>query len=89
VEHDGFSLTFESRLSLDDIQQAVKEVRSRDVASIRPVIDEDAIEGLKFSECLPNHLAVEMLEQRLSDTESTRKTLEQTERYVAGWTQSD
>ena len=89
VEHDGFSLTFESRLSLDDIQQAVKEVRSRDVASIRPVIDEDAIEGLKFSECLPDHLAVEMLEQRLSDTESTRKTLEQTERYVAGWTQSD
>ena len=89
VEHDGFSLTFESRLSLDDIQQAVKEVRSQDVASIRPVIDEDAIEGLKFSECLPDHLAVEMLEQRLSDTESTRKTLEQNERYVAGWTQSD
>ena len=28
VEHDGFTLTFESRLSHDDIQQAVKEVRS-------------------------------------------------------------
>ena len=53
------------------------------------MIDEDAIEGLKFSECLPVHLAIEMLEQRLSDTDSTRKTLEQDERYVSGTTQSD
>jgi len=65
------------------------EVRSQDVASIRPVIDEDAFEGLKFSECLPDHLAVEMLEQRLSDAESTKKTLEQNERYVSGVTWSD
>jgi ATP-dependent Lhr-like helicase len=89
VEHDGFSLTFESRLSLDAIPQAVKEVRSQDVASIRPFIDEDAIEGLKFSECLPDHLAIEMLEQRLCDVESTKKTLEQNERYVSGTTWSD
>jgi ATP-dependent Lhr-like helicase len=89
VEHSGFSLTFESRLSLDAIQQAVKEVRSQDVASFRPLIDQDAIEGLKFSECLPDHLAIEMLEQRLSDTESTKKTLEQEERYVSGAAKSE
>ena len=41
VEHEDFSLTFESRFSLDDIQQAVKEVRSQDVASIRPLVDEE------------------------------------------------
>jgi ATP-dependent helicase Lhr and Lhr-like helicase len=87
VEHDGFSLTFASRLSLDEVQQAVKKVRLRDVASMRPLIDEDAIGGLKFSACLPDHLAVEMLEQRLSDTESTWRTLEQNERYVTGMTQ--
>ena len=89
VEHNGFCLTFESRPSLDDVQQAVKEVRSQDVVSIRPVVDQDAIEGLKFSECLPDHLAVEMLERRLSDTDSVRKTLEQYERYVAAVTSSD
>src|SRR5207248_5055963 len=38
VEHDGFSITLEARLSLDDIRHAVKEVRSQDVASLRPVI---------------------------------------------------
>jgi ATP-dependent Lhr-like helicase len=89
LDHDGFSLTFESRLSPDDIRRAVKEIRSLDVESIRPAIDEDAIEGLKFSECLPVQLAIEMLERRLSDTVSTNKTLEQYERYVAGTPQSD
>ena len=89
VDHDGVSLTFASRLPLDEIHKAVKEVRSQDVASIRPFVDEDAVEGLKFSECLPAHLAIEMLEQRLSDTESTKKTLEQNERYVSGMTPSD
>ena len=80
VEHDGFSLTFESRLSLDDIQQAIKEVRSAETP--RPFARssmKDAIEGLKFSECLPDHLAVEMLERRLVDIEATKKTLEQAE----------
>jgi ATP-dependent Lhr-like helicase len=85
VDPDGFSLTFETRLSLDDIQEAIQKVRSDDVASLRPFIDADAVGGLKFSECLPDHLAIAMLEQRLSDAESTRKTLEQNESYPPGW----
>ena len=87
VQHDGFSLTFEPSLSLDDIQNALKEIRSQNVASVQPAIDEDAIEGLKFSECLPHHLAVEMVGQRLTDIASTKKVLEQNELHVAGWAQ--
>jgi ATP-dependent Lhr-like helicase len=84
VGHDGLSLTFESPLALDAIQQAIQEVRSQDVTSLRPSIDEGAIEGLKFSECLPGHLAVAMLEQRFCDAEATAKTLGEHERYVSG-----
>jgi ATP-dependent helicase Lhr and Lhr-like helicase len=84
VEHDAFSLTFESGLSLDEIQSAVKEIRLKDIASLRPSIDEEAIKGLKFSACLPDHLSIEMLEQRLADTDSTKKTLEENARYVSG-----
>ena len=51
---------------------------------MQPLIDEDAIGGLKFSACLPENLAIEMLEQRQADTNSTRKTLEAKERYVSG-----
>jgi len=86
VEHDAFSLTFESGLSLEDIQSAIKEVRLKDIASLRPSIDEEAINGLKFSACLPDHLSIEMLEQRLADTGSMRKTLEEDERCVSGAT---
>ena len=64
VLHDGFCLTFESGLSLDDIQKAVNELKSQDISTVCPVIDDAAIEGLKFAACLPSHLAVEMLEQR-------------------------
>ena len=83
VDHDGLALTFEERLTLDDVQQAIKEIRSRDIASLRPVVDEGAIDRLKFAECLPAHLAVEMLESRLTDIEATEKTLAQNDRYDA------
>ena len=57
---------------------------------MRPLIDEAAIDGLKFFACLPPiTLPIEMLEQRLSDTDSIRKILEQNETYVAGATGSD
>ncbi len=38
---------------------------------MHPAIDEAAIAGLKFSECLPMGLATEMLERRLQDPEAT------------------
>ena len=84
VDSDGFNLTFESRISSSDVECALKEVRSRDVNAMRPVVDESAIDGLKFSECLPERFAVEMLEHRLTDTEAIIKTLAQKERYVSG-----
>ena len=34
---------------------------------MRPTVDERAIEGLKFSECLPQQLALQMLQIRLRD----------------------
>jgi len=47
-----------------------------------PSIEEQAIDGLKFSECLPRELAIEMLEHRLQDSESTRKLFQQPVRFV-------
>ena len=49
---------------------------------MRPTVDEAAIEGLKFSECLPLDLATEMLERRLQDQESTRRVLEEQVRFI-------
>lgn len=75
VSHNSFTLTFHSSLKLQDVEKAIKTVRMQDVADMYPTVDEAAIDGLKFSECLPKELAIEMLERRLHDTEATRHTL--------------
>ena len=82
VNHDSFTLTFHSSLKLQDVEQAINTIRPRDVTGMYPAVDEAAIDGLKFSECLPNDLAIEMLERRLQDTEATRHILEEDVRFV-------
>lgn len=83
VEHDSFSLTFESSTQFVELKNAVGELRERDVQDLRPVVNDRAIEGLKFSECLPIDLAREMLEVRLQDAYAVRETLAQKLRSVA------
>ena len=83
VSHDSFTLTFESAVRLQDVERAIEAIRQHDVAAMRPVVDEAAIDGLKFSECLPIELATEMLERRLQDPEATRHILEEHVRFVA------
>ena len=82
VNHDSFTLTFESAVKLQDVEQAIVAIRQHDVANMRPAVDEAAIDGLKFSECLPVDLATEMLERRLQEPEVTRRVLEEHVRFV-------
>ena len=82
VSHDSFTLTFESTITLQDVEQAISVIRQHDIAEMQPVVDEAAIDGLKFSECLPMDLATEMLERRLQDQASTRSVLEEQVRFI-------
>jgi ATP-dependent Lhr-like helicase len=82
VEHDAFTVTFDAGLTFDDIEKALSEVRSREVDAMRPLVDEAAVKGVKFFECIPEHLAIEMLERRLADPEATKNVLEQDAAYV-------
>jgi ATP-dependent helicase Lhr and Lhr-like helicase len=75
IEHDSFSLTLESTIQFLALQKALDEVRQRSIQEMRPAVDDRAIEGLKFSECLPITLAHEMLEARLRDSIAVRETL--------------
>jgi ATP-dependent Lhr-like helicase len=72
VSHDSFTLTFESGVQLQDVERAIEAIRLHEIAAMRPAVDEAAIEGLKFSECLPIELATEMLERRLQLGESLK-----------------
>ncbi len=82
VSHDSFTLNFDSAVKLHDVQRAIVQLRQQDVTAMRPAIDEAAINGLKFSECLPNELAIEMLESRLQEPKATRRILKEDVRFL-------
>ncbi len=82
VDHDSLRLTFQAAVTLQDVEQAVGAFKGRDVAQMQPEVNEEAVEGLKFAECLPAELAVEMLELRLQDPKSVRQLFAEPVRFV-------
>jgi ATP-dependent Lhr-like helicase len=84
VIHDSFKLEFVERLSHPDIHRAIEEVRSRDTSKLMPTVDEAALAGLKFSECLPQDLAIHILKMRLRDETAVKTVLSERIRFVSG-----
>ncbi|HEY0983493.1 DEAD/DEAH box helicase [Schlesneria sp.] len=82
IDSDSFKVTFDPTITLQDVERALDEIRRLDAAEMRPAVDEAAIEGLKFSECLPVALAIEMLERRLQAVDATKRILNERIRYV-------
>lgn len=82
VDHDSLSLMFANSRPAE-LQTAITELRAKAVETLRPGVDEKAIDGLKFSECLPVALAQQMLEARLQDQDALRESLRSRLRVVA------
>ncbi len=82
VEHDSFELGFTAQTGTDDIEAAIEKLRSSNIDHLSPEVDEQAIHGLKFSECLPVDLAVAMLTARMRDAASIRAILNEPVRFV-------
>jgi ATP-dependent Lhr-like helicase len=82
VRHDSFSLTLAPHVSFNTLEHALAELRTRDVSLLRPVVDEHAIAGLKFSACLPHDLASDMLSTRLCEPAATSSALHSPLRFV-------
>ena len=64
---ESFSLTFEPHVRPEVIDQALRELAGRSPAELLPLIDEKALETLKFVECVPGDLAAGLLQRRLRD----------------------
>lgn len=82
IGQDSFFLEFPSDHKMQDAENAINELRERVPAEMLPEVDEAAIDGLKFSECLPKELALEMLGRRLQDTAATTHVLQETVRHI-------
>ena len=82
VTSDSLALQFDPQCDTNTLDAAVRQIREQDPAGMLPSIDPAAIDGLKFSHCLPGELAVQMLEQRLQDRDAIRQVLNERVRFV-------
>jgi ATP-dependent Lhr-like helicase len=83
VDHDSFTLGFGTDVLAADVERALHRLRGQSLDEMRPAVEERAIEGLKFAECLPGELAVKTLQERLRNEEAARRIIAQDFRCVS------
>lgn len=81
--YDSFTVTWETSASHNTIARALGALRAHEVRETSVAVEDAAIDGLKFSECLPRDLARDMLRTRLCDPPAVHDILEQPVRCVA------
>ena len=64
---DNLVIEFERALPLDAVQRAIEDLRSCDPGTLLPAVTHEALEGLKFSDCLPPELGIHVLAMRTQD----------------------
>jgi ATP-dependent Lhr-like helicase len=80
--YDSFTVTLASQASLNTIELALGKLRTYDVSHMSAAVAEHALAGLKFSDCLPHDLALDMLRTRLCDHLAVQYTLGKPVRFV-------
>jgi ATP-dependent Lhr-like helicase len=83
VAADNFAVRFEAGAGLAEVSGLIDGLRELDPSQIVPAVSEDAVEGLKFSECLPGDLAVETVRGRLLDAEGVAEVIRGAVRVVS------
>ncbi len=81
--NDSLAIEFERALPLDGVQRAIEELRSGDPGMLLPEVSAEALEGMKFSECLPPALAVHVLGMRNRDRIAVEHVLRTPVRLVS------
>ena len=78
---DDLTVALDPGATLEQLHQVISEATEASI-ELTPWVTAEAVDGLKFSECLPRSLATEVIARRLADPESTTRVLG--ERLV-GW----
>ena len=82
MSSDSLSIEFDRPLPPDAAQQAIDELRSREPRTLRPEVTPEAVEGLKFSECLPTAIALHALATRRRDPIALNEVLQARVRFT-------
>ena len=83
VDYDDLAINFESDVPIERIGEALRELRTRSAVDLVPSVEETAISGIKFSECLPPTLATRMLQSRLQDISGIEHVIRDEVEFVA------
>lgn len=84
IDADACSLRFAPGLSLDAAARAVDAVRAMKATDIWPDVDPAAVDGLKFSACLPASLAEDVIRSRCADAPAIAAALGEEVHTVVG-----
>jgi ATP-dependent Lhr-like helicase len=82
VASDNLAVRFPPHLTIDTAESHLRDVVGVDPAQVVPPVNEQALDGLKFSECLPPDLAMHVARTRLADVRGTEATLGRATRTV-------
>jgi ATP-dependent Lhr-like helicase len=82
VASDNLAVRFPPYLTIDAIASHVEDLVVVDPARVVPLVSEPALDGLKFSECLPPDLVMHVARVRLSDVRGVEAALGRDTRTV-------
>ena len=82
AQGNNLSITLEPHTGASELEACVGALRGQDAAAMLPTVNDKAIEGLKFSVCLPLERARHILETRASDPGAVRRVLDEVLRVV-------
>jgi ATP-dependent Lhr-like helicase len=77
IRSDNLAIRFPNTCTLEDIEE---QLRTLSAEAVVPVPNADAIENLKFSECLPPPIAAEVFCARFNDPAAIRNVLHERRR---------
>jgi len=75
LDADACSLRLAAPIPVEEVQRAITSLPGLPAASLAPEVDQTAIDGLKFSQCVPAAMVVALLQQRMSDAPATLAVL--------------
>ena len=79
VKSDNLSLSFTTASSLEAVSEDINGIQAE---SVRPIPNIDAMENLKFSECLSPEIAAEVFTSRFDDRAGVKQAVEERRRVV-------
>lgn len=77
VRHDDLRILFPDHCTLSDAELAIEKMTRRPASELKPLVEPDAIDGLKFSDILPTEYAVRVIQSRLVDHSAVETILRQ------------